>query len=68
MVMTPNPEVALTLGDRIGVLYKGEIVAVGTPDEIQTSPMPSVRYLVHGEPMDEESDLAAWTHLFGGSG
>lgn len=67
MVLTPNPEVALTLGDRIGVLYKGEIVAVGTPDEIRESAMPSVRYLVHGEAMDEESDLAAWTHLFGGS-
>ena len=65
VVMTPNPDVALALADRVGVLYKGEIVAVGTPDEIRTSTLPSVRYLVHGEAIEEDADLTEWIRLFG---
>ncbi len=65
VVLTPNPDVALALADRIGVLYKGEIVAVGTPDEIRSSTLPSVRYLVHGEAIEEDADLSEWIRLFG---
>lgn len=38
----------LTVTDRVGMLYKGELIFDGTTEEAKTSPEPRVRQFVHG--------------------
>jgi len=40
---------AYRIADRNAMLYKGEIVEVGTPDEIKASSNPIVQQFIHGE-------------------
>lgn len=40
---------AYRIADRIAMLYKGEIIEVGTPDEIKASSNPIVQQFIHGE-------------------
>ena len=58
---------AFKIADRLVLLFDGEIVAEGTPDEFRCSEDPYVRQFIHGEPdgpiplrrskVDYESDL-----------
>jgi len=40
---------AYRIADRIAMLYKGEIIEVGTPDDIKASANPIVQQFIHGE-------------------
>lgn len=39
-----------TIADRVAMLYKGRVKALGTPAEIQQNPDPVVQQFIHGEP------------------
>jgi ABC-type transporter Mla maintaining outer membrane lipid asymmetry ATPase subunit MlaF len=41
---------AYAISDRIGMLYEGKLVEVGTPKEFQETRNPIVRAFVEGEP------------------
>ncbi len=36
------------IADRVGMLYQGKIIAIGTPDEIRASPDPRVQQFIEG--------------------
>lgn len=40
---------AYKIADRIAMLYKGKLIATGTPDEIRTSDNPYVQQFIHGQ-------------------
>lgn len=48
IVITHDMEAAFTVGDRIAMLYKGRIIALGTVDEIRASDHPVLRQLLTG--------------------
>jgi phospholipid/cholesterol/gamma-HCH transport system ATP-binding protein len=50
LVITHDMKSAYTISDRIGMLYEGRIVEVGTPQEFQATRNPIVRAFVEGEP------------------
>jgi phospholipid/cholesterol/gamma-HCH transport system ATP-binding protein len=39
---------AYKIADRITMLYKGKLIATGTPDEIRGSDNPYVQQFIHG--------------------
>ena len=52
---------AYRIADRIAMLYKGEIIEVGTPDDIKASANPIVQQFIHGEvegPITRGADFA----------
>ena len=52
---------AYRIADRIAMLYKGEIIEVGTPDDIKASSNPIVQQFIHGEvegPITRGADFA----------
>ncbi len=48
IVITHDLAAARMIADRIGILFKGRLVAVGTKDEIDANPHPVVRQLLTG--------------------
>ena len=48
IVVTHDMESAYTIASRIGVFYHGQMIQVGTPDEIRTSEIPEVRHFITG--------------------
>jgi phospholipid/cholesterol/gamma-HCH transport system ATP-binding protein len=48
VVVTHDMKSAYRVADRIAMLYKGKIIAVGTPEEIQNSQHPVVHQFVNG--------------------
>lgn len=48
VTITHDMKSAYMIADRIAMLYKGEILEVGTPDEIQKSPHPVIQQFIHG--------------------
>jgi phospholipid/cholesterol/gamma-HCH transport system ATP-binding protein len=51
VVVTHDMKSAYKIGNRIAMLYNGQIIFVGTPDEIRTTENPHVREFIYG--MDE---------------
>lgn len=49
IAITHDMNSAYRIADRIAVLYKGEIIEMGTPDEIKTSENPIVQQFIKGE-------------------
>lgn len=49
VIVTHNIESAYRVADRIAMLFKGQIVEVGTPSEIRKSNNPVVTQFIHGE-------------------
>lgn len=49
IVVTHDMESAYQVGDRIGMLYEGRIIEVGTPKEIRETENPVVRQFIRGE-------------------
>jgi len=39
---------AYKIADRIGMLYEGKIIEIGTPEEIENSKNPIVQQFIHG--------------------
>jgi phospholipid/cholesterol/gamma-HCH transport system ATP-binding protein len=50
LVITHDMKSAYSISDRIGMLYEGRLVEVGTPQEFQNTRNPIVRAFVEGEP------------------
>jgi phospholipid/cholesterol/gamma-HCH transport system ATP-binding protein len=50
LVITHDMKSAYAISDRIGMLYEGRLVEVGTPKEFQETRNPIVRAFVEGEP------------------
>jgi len=50
IVITHDMKSAYTVGDRIAMLYQGQVRVVGTVDEIQHSEDPVVRGFIEGRP------------------
>lgn len=48
IVITHDMKSAYTVGDRISMLYEGEIIATGTPEQIRNSSNPIVHQFVNG--------------------
>jgi phospholipid/cholesterol/gamma-HCH transport system ATP-binding protein len=48
IVVTHDMKTAYKIGNRIAMLYKGKIIADGTPEEIQNSQDPFVRQFING--------------------
>ena len=48
VTITHDMKSAYMIADRIAMLYKGEILEVGTPDEIQNSSNPVIQQFIHG--------------------
>jgi phospholipid/cholesterol/gamma-HCH transport system ATP-binding protein len=48
LVVTHDMASALHVGDRIGMLFGGELIQVGTPDEIRNTKNPYVRQFITG--------------------
>jgi phospholipid/cholesterol/gamma-HCH transport system ATP-binding protein len=49
IAITHDMNSAYRIGDRIAMLYKGEIIEVGTPDEFKASPSPIVQQFIRGD-------------------
>jgi phospholipid/cholesterol/gamma-HCH transport system ATP-binding protein len=49
IAITHDMNSAYRIGDRIAMLYKGEIIEVGTPDEFKSSPNPIVQQFIRGD-------------------
>lgn len=50
VVVTHDMKSAYQIADRIGMLYQGKIIQMGTPQEIESSQNPVVKQFVLGEP------------------
>ena len=48
IAITHDMKSAYKIGDRIAMLYQGEIIEVGTPDEIKDSRNPIVQQFIQG--------------------
>src|SRR5690606_33124352 len=64
LIVTHNIEIAATVPDNIGMLYRRDLVAFGPREALLTSDEPAVAQFLHGDPrgpigMSEEKDAAA---------
>jgi len=48
IAITHDMKSAYKIADRIAMLYQGEIIEVGTPEEIKNSPDPIVQQFIQG--------------------
>ncbi|MGH9862057.1 MAG: ABC transporter ATP-binding protein [Candidatus Acidiferrales bacterium] len=60
VVVTHELASAFLIADRIAVMFAGEIVALGTPAEIQRSQHPRVQQFLKREPEEPERDTEAY--------
>lgn len=56
-IITHDMVSAYKIGDRIGMLYEGKIIEMGTPDEIRNSSNPVVQQFIHGR---AEGPIEKW--------
>lgn len=49
VVVTHDMESVFAIADRIGMLYKGKLLEVGTPDQIKKSENPVIQQFIHGK-------------------
>ncbi|MFG2090894.1 MULTISPECIES: ABC transporter ATP-binding protein [unclassified Spirillospora] len=64
LIVTHNIEIAATVPDNIGMLYRRDLIAFGPREAVLTSDEPAVDQFLHGDPrgpigMSEEKDAAA---------
>ena len=55
VVVTHHMESAFRIADRMAMIYEGEIIALGTVDEIKNSGNPLVQRFIHGGSAGDES-------------
>jgi phospholipid/cholesterol/gamma-HCH transport system ATP-binding protein len=49
IVVTHDRDLAFGVGDRIAVIIDGNIVAIGTPEEVKSKPDPLVQKFLHAD-------------------
>jgi phospholipid/cholesterol/gamma-HCH transport system ATP-binding protein len=60
IAVTHDMKSAYKIADRVAMLYKGRIIAVGSPDEIKSTKDPVVKQFIYGEaegPITEGEDI-----------
>ena len=62
VVISHDLDAAFRLGHRIAMLYKGRIIACGSPDEIRANPHPVLRQMVTGSTDGPLTDAALRGH------
>lgn len=60
VVVTHELASAFLIADRIAVMFEGEIIALGTPEEIQRNPHPRVQQFLNRKPEELERDHDAY--------
>jgi phospholipid/cholesterol/gamma-HCH transport system ATP-binding protein len=65
IVVTHEMASAFRIADRMAMLYKGSMIAVGTRDELRSNPHPRIRQFFDRVP-DEVADTAAFDRFFRG--
>lgn len=60
VVVTHELASAFVIADRIAVMFAGQIIALGTPDEIKQTPHPRVQQFLNREPEEPERDHEAY--------
>ena len=50
VVVSHDVNSAFRIADRIGILFKGKMIEIGTPEEIRNSRNPVVKQFINGEP------------------
>jgi phospholipid/cholesterol/gamma-HCH transport system ATP-binding protein len=60
VVVTHEMASALAIADRITMLHEGEVLAVGTPEEIRQSSHPRVQQFLNRVPEKEACDMQAY--------
>jgi len=63
IVVTHEMASAFRIADRMAMLYKGSLIAVGTKEEMRNNPHPRIRQFLDRVP-DEIADAAAIDHYF----
>lgn len=58
VVVTHNMDSVFRIADRVGMLYKGRLLEIGTPDQIQESKNSIVQQFIHGK-LDGPIDIRA---------
>jgi len=66
VVVTHELTSAFLIADRIVVLDKGSVLAVGTPDEIRANPLPRVRQFLERQPDREAQDAEKYLNSLTG--
>ena len=60
VVVTHELASAFLIADRIAVMFNGEIIALGTPEEIRQNPHPRVQQFLNRKPEEMERDHDAY--------
>ncbi len=60
VVVTHELASAFLIADRIAVMFSGEIIALGTPEEIRQNPHPRVQQFLNRKPEEMERDHDAY--------
>jgi phospholipid/cholesterol/gamma-HCH transport system ATP-binding protein len=60
IVVTHELASAFVIADRITVMHEGEIIVVGTPEEVRNSQHPRVQQFMNRIPEDETRDVQAY--------
>ena len=60
VVVTHELASAFLIADRIAVMFNGEIIALGTPEEIRQNPHPRVQQFLNRKPEEMERDHEAY--------
>jgi phospholipid/cholesterol/gamma-HCH transport system ATP-binding protein len=57
LVVSHDRDLAFGIADRIAVIHEGQIVALGSPDEVRRSKHPIIREFIHADFKRESSNL-----------
>ena len=57
IVVSHDRDLAFGIAQRIAVIFEGQIVAVGTPEEVKRSPHPVIREFIHADFKREKANL-----------
>lgn len=66
IAVTHDMTSAYKIADQIAMLYKGKIIAAGTPDEIRNSPDPVVRQFISGAAKGPITEAIDFTNIING--